>query len=207
MEWKNLHFVWKQFLSNSNIPSVIYSNTLKTMFKDRFSYSEDSDSFIGITSKYLPIQSDFIKFWETTITNTGINNMYVMEGEPVSDFEIDEICSLFKLWSKQNSEELLTNGNITEETVLKILKHFFHNIEIIEETTGMSNLIMPKLRPFEAISWLSNYARPQSTGTVGADMLFFETKNGFNFRSLQSMYKDDVYATYKYQAKNIKLIG
>jgi hypothetical protein len=131
--WKNIHFLWKTFLSNSNLPNIIYSNTLKNILKERYKYNEELDSFTGITSKYLPIQSDFIKFWETTITNTGINNMYVMEGEPVSDFEIDEICSLFKLWSKQNSEELLTNGNITEETVLKILKHFFHNIEIIED--------------------------------------------------------------------------
>ena len=79
----------------------------------------------------------------------------------------------------------------------------YDKIERIEETTGITNLVMPRVKPFEAISWLSNYARPQSTGTVGADMLFFETKNGFNFRSLQSMYKSSVYATYRYDAKNI----
>jgi hypothetical protein len=27
----------------------------------------------------------------------------------------------------------MTNGNITEENILKILKHFFPNIEIIED--------------------------------------------------------------------------
>jgi hypothetical protein len=34
-------------------------------------------------------------------------------------------------------------------------------------------------------------------------MLFFETKNGFNFRSIQSMFKNEIYATYKYEAKNL----
>jgi hypothetical protein len=34
-------------------------------------------------------------------------------------------------------------------------------------------------------------------------MLFFETKDGFNYRSLQSMFSDDIYSTYKYQVKNI----
>jgi hypothetical protein len=136
--WKNIHFVWKTFLSNSNLPNIIYSNTLKNILKERYKYNEELDCFIGITSKYLPIQSDFIKFWETTINSTCttvVNNSYVMEGElfTENDFEIDEICSLFKLWTKQNSEELLTNGNITEENVLKILKHFFHNIEIVED--------------------------------------------------------------------------
>jgi hypothetical protein len=73
----------------------------------------------------------------------------------------------------------------------------------IEETTGIYDFILPKFKPFEAISWLSTYARPKATGTLGADMLFFETKEGFNFRSLQSMFKDDIYATYKYEAKNL----
>ena len=41
---------------------------------------------------------------------------------------------LFKTWVKQNSEEaLLSSGNISEENVVKILKHFFPDIEIIED--------------------------------------------------------------------------
>ena len=64
--------------------------------------------------------------------------------------------------------------------------------------TGVQTCALPI-----SISWLSIYARPKATGTVGADMLFYETRNGFNFRSLQSMFQDEVYATYKYQQKNL----
>lgn len=136
IEWKNLHFIWKQFLSNSNLPNVIYSSSLKNIFKDFYEYVEETDSFIGITSKYLPIQSDFIQFWENTISivNNEDDLLFGIE------LEIDEICYLFKMWSKNPSEYLIkndkitcmTNGNITEENVLKILTHFFPNIEIIE---------------------------------------------------------------------------
>lgn len=77
-------------------------------------------------------------------------------------------------------------------------------IQKIEETTGINDFIVPRFKPFEAISWLSTYARPNMAGITGADMLFFETKNGYNYRSLQSMFKDDVYATYKYQQKNLQ---
>ena len=131
IEWKNLHFLWKQFLSNSNLPNIIYSNTLKNILKESYNYNEESDSFIGITSKYLPIQSDFIKFWENSINvclyNNEFNNVFNHE------LEIDEICSLFKSWTKQNLESVSSNGNISEENVLKILKHFFPNIEIVED--------------------------------------------------------------------------
>ena len=131
MEWKNIHFVWKQFLSNSNLPNVIYSNTLKNIIKERFEYVEENDSFIGITSKHVPIYSDFIKFWENTVTISNSETDSIFDNE----IEIDELCSLFKQWVKLNTEEnlYLSNGNISEENILKILKHFFPNVEIIED--------------------------------------------------------------------------
>jgi hypothetical protein len=129
IEWKNLHFVWKQFLSNTNLPSVIYSNNLKNMLKERYNYNETNDSFYGITSKHIPIHSDFIKFWENTITVAQISNEFAFDNE----FEIDELSSLFKLWAKNGQEQLKTNGNISEENILKILKHFYPSVEIIED--------------------------------------------------------------------------
>lgn len=71
----------------------------------------------------------------------------------------------------------------------------------IQDTMGLYDFVVPRFKPFEAISWVSNYARP-SVGK-GADMLFFETKDGFNFRSLQNMFKDSSYRTFKYQQKNM----
>jgi hypothetical protein len=129
MEWKNIHFVWKQFLSNFSLPNVIYSNTLKNIIKESYDYDEEGESFIGITSKYLPVHSDFIKFWETTIVSCSLDAEALFDNE----IEIDELSSLFKVWAKQSKEPLMTNGNITEENILKILKHFFPNVEIIED--------------------------------------------------------------------------
>jgi hypothetical protein len=141
MEWKNLHFVWKQFLSSCNLPNVIYSNTLKNILKEKYIYDNDDDSFMGITSKYLPVHSDFIKFWENTITiqisendtytNAVVNNIHPLLFD--NEIEIDELCSLFKYWSKQHPSQLMSNGHISEENILKILKHFFPMIEIIED--------------------------------------------------------------------------
>jgi len=72
----------------------------------------------------------------------------------------------------------------------------------LESTYGVYDFIIPRLKPLEAISWLSTYARP-TAAPMGADMLFFKTKFGFNFRSLQSMFTGNVYRTYKYQVKNL----
>ena len=118
IEWKNLHFIWKQFLSNHNLPNVMFSNSLKNYIKTIVEYNEETDLFIGITSKHLPLYKNFIDFWNTTIINS---NSIDFENE----FEIDEIASLFKTWSK-------SKNNLTEENIIRILKHFFIT-EIIEE--------------------------------------------------------------------------
>jgi hypothetical protein len=93
-------------------------------------------------------------------------------------------------------------SEIVKDILVEKLKIKSKNIQTIEETTGMYDFVIPKMKPFEAISWVSTYARPQTYGST-ADMLFFETKNGFNFRSIQSMNKEDVYASYRYEPKNI----
>jgi hypothetical protein len=134
IQWKHLHFIWKQFLSANCLPNMIYSNSLKNMLKELYQYDEQSDSFANLTSKYLPVESDFIKFWENNIVvNVNVNDIN-NDTETFDELEIDELCMLFKTWSqsKTTSEKLISNGNITEENVLKILKHFFPNIEIIE---------------------------------------------------------------------------
>lgn len=118
VEWKNLHFIWKLFLSNNNYPNVVFSNNLKNYFKSKYTYDEATDSFIGITSKYLPVYKDFIQFWNTTIINSTSQDFE-------NEIEIDEISSLFKLWTKNKSA-------LSEETIIKIIKHFFQS-EIIEE--------------------------------------------------------------------------
>jgi len=79
------------------------------------------------------------------------------------------------------------------------------DLQNFEKTVGVYDFLIPTLRPFEAISWLCTYAKPLKNGGQGADMLFFETKDGFNYRSLQSMFKEEPYATYKYQAQNIDM--
>ena len=132
MDWKHLHFIWKQFLSASYLPNIIYSNTLKNLLKEKYIYDGTNDSFISITSKYIPVHSDFIKFWENTITitNTESSNTDLIFN---NELEIDELSSLFKVWCKQMNSQIMTNGNISEDNILKILIHFFPNIEIIEE--------------------------------------------------------------------------
>lgn len=107
------------------------------------------------------------------------------------------------------SEQIKISKSFNGQKISSIISNILTNtlkvesskINTIESTTGVYSFIVPRFKPFETISWLSTYARPTIDG--GADMLFYQNRYGYNFRSLQSIYKDKVYATYKYQQKNL----
>jgi hypothetical protein len=115
IKWKNMHYLWKHFISAYSLPNMIYYNNLKQLLAEKYEYDEETDTFNSVTSKHLPLVSNFIQFWETTVS------------ENIDDeFEVDEICQLFKIWNSS------TSCSISEIDTLKILRHFFPTIEIME---------------------------------------------------------------------------
>ena len=135
IKWKNMHFIWKIFISKFSLPNMIYTNTLKNLLKSSYTYDEETDSFYNITSKYLPIIGDFICFWDKTITvGSSSSSQMAIDYE----LEIDEICNLFKIWVKENSNDCYSNGNIDENNVIKILNHYYPNIEIIDNKFALN---------------------------------------------------------------------
>jgi hypothetical protein len=73
-------------------------------------------------------------------------------------------------------------------------------------TTGFYDFVIPMMKPFETISWLSNFARPQNSGksgTIGADMFFYEDKDGYRFESIDSLMNTAPVWKYRYQQNNL----
>ena len=75
----------------------------------------------------------------------------------------------------------------------------------VEPTKGVRNLIIPSMKPFEAINWLCTQAISDKTKTVGSTYFFYENLYGYNFKSLQALYTNPVYDVYKYEPKNLTM--
>ena len=75
----------------------------------------------------------------------------------------------------------------------------------LEETKNSRDIVIPNFKPLEALNWLCTQAISNDSKTQGSSYLFFENITGYNFRSLQSMFKDEVYASYKYEPKNLTM--
>jgi hypothetical protein len=149
--WKNMHFIWKKYISNMGIPNIIFYNTIKNLLKERFEYHEPNDTFYNITSKYLPVVSEFIKFWDNSIVydiefqeaptqqsgsfgsptdsyflqnyNNSFTDINSESSLFTNELEIDEILVLFKNWCK-------TNKNTVPTTILSLST--FYETEIIK---------------------------------------------------------------------------
>ena len=115
ISWKNIQFLWKRFIDSEKFPNVFFTNVLKNKLIEKLTYNEETDMFMGYTSKLLPRVSKFIKFWSDHIEiNEDINE----------ELEIDELCSLFTYHTKTN---------INEKNILDLIKHYYSDIFIEDD--------------------------------------------------------------------------
>jgi hypothetical protein len=119
---KNMIFLWKNYLGEQNIPNIIFYASLKNILKEKYKYDEETDSYMDITSAYLPLVAKFIKFWDATIS---------AEGEGENELEVDEVVLLFKQYNsgKQNTG---LNLQLTDPLLLDLIHHFYPDTTIIE---------------------------------------------------------------------------
>jgi len=114
-------------------------------------------------------------------------------------------CSEELLLSEQYKVSKSYRGKDIASNVVDILKTYLqvptNKIASIEQTYGVYDFLIPNIKPFDAINWMSTYARPANN--PGADMLLYEDKFGYNYRSLQSLFKQEVYNAYSFNPKNV----
>jgi hypothetical protein len=113
----------------------------------------------------------------------------------------------YKISKSYKNSDITTNIKDILNTYLKVPAK---KISQIDKTYGVYDFIIPYLKPFDAINWLSTYARPGENNfgdwsMIGADMLFYENKFGFNFKSLQSLYSQSPLRQYFYNPKNLNV--
>ena len=125
INWKNMHYIWKTYLSNINIPNIIYSNNLQQLLSQKLANITENGNiiFTNITSKILPHVSSFLSFWDkyVTITETDVNEDHIDE-----EFEIDELATLYKYSDIKNIQ-------INDTNMIQMICHYFSpKVEVID---------------------------------------------------------------------------
>ena len=120
---KNMIFLWKKYLQEHDMPNIIFHEQVKQIFREKLTYDENCDCFLNMTSKYLPMVSSFIEFWESTISVA--NNIVYQENPNIYlEYKVDELAVLFNIWCKK------TWNDLNQETIVAFIKHFYPDISI-----------------------------------------------------------------------------
>jgi hypothetical protein len=115
-----------------------------------------------------------------------------------------QFCSEELFLSEQTKISKSYSGKKISEMIFDILSNKLkvnNKYLRIQETEGLYDFVLPYKKPFEAINWLTNYAKP--VGKNGADFLFYENSEGFNFYSLRNLFSQPVYTTFVYTPRNV----
>ncbi len=121
ISWKNMHYIWKLYLSSLNIPNMIYSQQLQDLLTNELPHKNDSSNviFTNVTSKFLPNVSLFLSFWDKYIT--------IINDQSVDDeYEVDELMTLYKNHDKKV-------GQLSDTNMIKMICHYFSpQVEVID---------------------------------------------------------------------------
>ncbi len=183
------------------------------------SYYEDLYSFVisgyvllrdarGIIEKFQLTGKETIKISFDNFIDRTFRLYSVPNRTPLGNLKSEDIklhfCSEELLLSESTKITKSFKGKTISEMITTIMQNDLKAEKLnIQPSMGIYDFNIPTMRPFEAISWLSTYARPSMDKNTGADMVFYETKDGFNFSSLGTLYKREPYKTYKYDQKNV----
>ena len=122
---KNMIFLWKKYLQEHDMPNIIFHEQVKQIFRQKLTYDETCDCFLNMTSKYLPMVSSFIEFWENAISIE--DNIMCDENKGIYlEYKIDELATLFNIWCKK------TWSDLNEEMIVAFIKHFYPDISILD---------------------------------------------------------------------------
>ena len=97
-------------------------------------------------------------------------------------------------------------GTIDQSTT-KILKDIlkttkFDDKNDIEKSQNNYSFIGNSKKPFTILVWLASKAVPVSSGDSTAGFVFYQTKDGFKFKSIDGLIKQEPKATYYYSEVN-----
>jgi len=127
----NMLYLWKLYLADFRLPSMIFAASLRSKLAEyttsvSASVSASNDVFPNRTSRYLPIVSQFRRFWG--------EQCFINDAE--IELEIDELSTLFNEYA---GGTCVAATSASDATLLGILRHFYPDV-IIEDDKYILNV-------------------------------------------------------------------
>ena len=139
------------------------------------------------------IHKAFRIFKQSDRQNDGLNSeIYTLH------FVSDEL--MYSDQKRINQSYELTNAQIVERILIDYLKVPQNNLRgIINPTSGIKKIVIPNLRPLDAIDWIS---KRSVDSNQSPNFMFFQNSIGYNFASLSTLLSQPEIIDIKFESKN-----
>lgn len=127
-------------------------------------------------------------------SNVNFNSeMYIL------NFVSDELMYSDQQRINQSYEDTYTN--IVKNILTDYLKVPNYNLQgIIDDTVGIRKLVIPNLKPLDAIDWC---AKRSTDKLLSPNFLFYQNNTGFNFASLSTLFSNPAISPILFEPKNV----
>jgi hypothetical protein len=116
------------------------------------------------------------------------------------EFVSDEF--VFSEQQKINQSYKTTYSDVVNKILVNYLKVPEQKLRgVFQDTTGVRDLVIPNLKPLDALEWCAKRAVDQRRSP---NYVFFENNLGFNFASLSYLLSSDYLFKIKFPAKNLE---
>lgn len=159
--------------------------SFKTIFRD-----------IASIADYTPFEKTFRIYKISNIKPNNLNSFTYIIHFCSEEFILNEQITISKSYKSQKPSEII-DDIVSNYLKIKTRKISFGDFE---ETILPQKIIIPNMRPFEAISWICSFSL---TPQISSGFNFYETNSGFKFRSLQNMISSANYSTYAMKPQTI----
>lgn len=134
-------------------------------------------------------------------TTDGLYVNRVKNGDPGTSKEVYFLDFASKEFFANEQQRVIERyeGRISDH-VEKIIRSINGKIEKIDPTSSTYNFIGNDRKPFYTCTWLASKAVPDENIGSRAGYLFYQTRDGFNFRSIDSLFEQE--PTKKYVFNN-----
>jgi hypothetical protein len=127
LSWKQIQYLWNDYLTIHHLPQHLYSSFYKKMFVESCypeKYDESSDTFSSLGSSQIPLIQKFLTFWDETV---------IEDGQPYAELEMEEIATLFRRWLQPGTTKKKQKYLLKESKIMDILAYFHPELEMAEQ--------------------------------------------------------------------------
>lgn len=193
----NLKFVMLEFnvyedLWNNNITCDITINDARNMLMNL--------PIFGYETLELQFRTADKEIWSKTLRLIRITDRSLLR-----ERELGYILHFVTPEAVLNAKKRISKsykGKLIHEMVQDLHQQIGGGPIVVEPTKFQHHFIIPNISPMQAINWLCTHANPAAY--QGSNYLYYEDKNTFRFKTVESMLETGPKVEYLYQVANVR---